>query len=281
MSMSGERRLELERARVEALRLEQVRAECEGLARACDTAIVGVRETAVQQLAADELRQSVADLRDARHQIVEAPDTAHARLVQVLDRIQQSIARAESAARSWQREQTSAVADARQALGQAEAAGPHARDAVSLARQSVELATSGSTQEAMRLAASSRELTRVARTAALDETVRREVVKGLVRTLKAMGFIVAPPQLDAGVVVLEGRLASGRRARFDVSIDGNLAFDLDGYEGRSCATDLEKVETELRDQFGVRLGPPQVVWKNPDRISAGARDLPPGSARRR
>jgi len=115
----------------------------------------------------------------------------------------------------------------------------------------------------------------------MDERVRREVVKGLLKTLKGMGFVTVGPQLQEGLVVLEGRLASGRRARFEVKLDGELAFDLDGYEGRACAADMEKVEIAMKDQYGVLLGPPQIVWKNPDRLTKGARDLPTGGATKR
>ena len=37
---------------------------------------------------------------------------------------------------------------------------------------------------------------------------------------------------QAGVVVLTGQLPSGRKARFEVQLDGQLSYDLDGYEDR-------------------------------------------------
>ena len=52
MSMTGERELRLERARQEALRLEQVRSECGALLKVCEETISGVRDAAVQQYAA-------------------------------------------------------------------------------------------------------------------------------------------------------------------------------------------------------------------------------------
>lgn len=116
----------------------------------------------------------------------------------------------------------------------------------------------------------------------LDETVRREVVRGLVSSLTEIGFILEGPRLaDAekkgGVVTLTGKLPSGRAARFEVHIDGRMHFDFDGYEGRSCANELENVERVLRERCSLKLGPTQVTWKNtPLQRSRGARELPTG-----
>jgi hypothetical protein len=281
MSMSGQRRLELERARAEALRLDQVRQECEALADACEAAIRDVRDVAVQQLASDDLRKIAPELRKIRRQISDAPDESRAALLEASRRLHQAIARAEAAANRWKKEQVDAVAAARQAQAVAAATGPSDGEAAALGRRAVALAAQGAIADALQATASSQKAARAASAAALDEKIRREVVKGLLKTLKEMGFVTVGPQLEAGLVVLEGRLASRRRARFEVSLDGNLGFDLDGYEGRACAVDMEKVETVLRDRFGVKLGPPQVVWKSPDRITKGARDVPTGTTRKR
>jgi hypothetical protein len=282
MSMSGQRRLELERERVEALRLEQVRGECSSLLESCEEALRQVRDVATQQLAAAELRASADALRELRSQITGAPDAARSSLLDVAGQIHGAVARAEARAQAWSTGQAQAVADARQAQTLAAMAGerPDA-EALRLGAEAAAAAVRDDLPAAARLSDLAREAAMKASALALDERVRREVVKGLLRTLKDLGFITIGPQLDSGVVVLEGRLASGRRARFEVSLDGNMEFDLDGYEGRTCADDMEKVETTLRDRFGVKLGPPQVVWKNPDRISKGARDLPRDDTRKR
>lgn len=280
MSMSGERRLELERTRAEALRLDQVRSECAALAEACDAAIRDVRDLAVQQLASAELRKIAPEVRAIRRQIPDAPDASRDALVAASRTLHEVIARAEAAANRWEAARAASVAAARQAHAIATATGAAGSDAVGLAQQAIALATGGAVAEAQAVTASSQEAARAASSAVLGERIRREVVRGLVQTLRDMGFVTASPQLAEGVVVLEGRLASGRRARFEISLDGNLGFDLDGYEGRACAADLERVETVMRDRFGVMLGPPQVVWKNPDRISKGARDIPTGTSRK-
>jgi hypothetical protein len=281
MSMSGQRRLELERARVEALRLALVREECAALVEACHTAIRDVRDVAIQQLASSDLRILAPEILQLGREVQDAPDASRIGLIDASRKLQVALAKAEAAAKQWAADQAAAVAEARQAQAVASCTAPPNSEAAILARQAVELATEGHLSEATNLTRTSQQAAVAASGAALDERTRREVVKGLLKTLKEMGFVTSGPQVDEGVVVLEGRLASGRRARFDVSLDGNLGFDLDGYEGRACADDLEKVETVLRDRFGVKLGPPQVVWKNPDRISKGARDIPSGTTRKR
>ena len=287
MSMSGQRRLELERARREALRLQQVRLECEALSRQCDEELRTVRDVAVQQFAASDLREVLPSLTEARDQVSAAPDDALLALHDVQSRIQRAIATAEGQARSWSEEQVTAVAEARAAVAGVRAAAESAQDvdgqfddAVRLAAEAIEHAEAGRQADAQRLTAAAVDAGRASSTTALDERVRREVVRGLLKTLKGMGFQIVGPNIDEGVVVLEGRLASGRRARFEVKVDGQMAFDLDGYEGRSCATDLEKVESVMRDRYGVKLGPPQVVWKNPDRLTRGAKDAPLGGRKK-
>jgi hypothetical protein len=282
MSVSGKRRLELERARMEALRLEHVREECAALLEFCDKAVRDVRDIAVQQLVASDLRASVESLNDLRGRVAQAPDATRTELLTVASHIQSAIVRADAKARDWTAAHASALVEARQVQAIAAAAGAsHGTEAARMGREAADEALRGNIEAATRLTEAARKAAEQDSAATLDERVRREVVKGLLQTLKNMGFVTVGPQVSAGVVVLEGRLASGRRARFDVSLDGQMAFDLDGYEGRSCADDLDKVETTLRDQFGVKLGPPQVVWKNPDRISQGARDLPTGGQTRK
>jgi hypothetical protein len=281
MSMSGQRRLELESALADALRLGVVRQECVGLADACEAALREVRDVAVQQIAAGELRTLAPKLARLRQQIEAQPDDTRTALTDVARRLHEAIARAESGARQWAAAQTEAVAEARSAHLVATSSAQGDTEAVSLGLEAIEHATRGDVAEAARLAASARRAAEARSTATLDERIRREVVKGLLKTLKEMGFVTVGPQVSEGVVVLEGRLASGRRARFEVSLNGNLGFDLDGYEGRACADDLERVVTVLRDGFGVKVGPPQVVWKSPDRISKGARDVLSGNTRKR
>jgi hypothetical protein len=293
MSISVERRIELEKERRETLRLAQVQAEGEALREVCQQRLQEALALplAAQQLAAAGLSGCAAGLAALRSQGT-GPDQALAESKALLARIEVVLSGAEAGARAWTEERTAAVAQARVALAQAQRAASvasgtsqparqRAEAAGELARHALAAAQAGDNSEARRLSGQALEQVEQASRLALEERVRREVVRGLLATLTEQGFIALEPRLDDGVVVLEGHLASGRRARFEVKLDGETSFDLDGYEGRACAKDLEKIETTLRDRMGMKLGPPQVFWKNPDRLSKGALSLPTGAPSRR
>jgi hypothetical protein len=287
MSMEGERSLELEKARREALRLEQVRGECRALLETCRTRVSEVRDIAVQQYAATGLRELVQELQAVEPRIQQTPDASLDQVQFLQQRLATTLAEAEARARAWTAAQTQVHSRAETLSGRIEAVAAtqkerngHGLDEVRrLVQNARGHAARGAEQEARQCLEHAEQTLSTARASGLEERVRKEVVKGLIKTLKELGFITVGPQLSEDVVYLEGRLPSGRRAHFEVRIDGQLNFDLDGYEGRSCAEDLEKVETAMRDRFGVTMGPPQVIWKNPDRLSQGALQIPGGRTR--
>ena len=119
MSISGERRLELERERMEQVRLAQVGDECRALADACHAELGQVRDIAVQQLAAAELQRVAAGLALVRGEIPASPDAALDRLGQLQTTLHRAIADGEARARTWSKEQAHLIADARAAAQQA------------------------------------------------------------------------------------------------------------------------------------------------------------------
>jgi hypothetical protein len=287
MSMKGARALELERERREALRLEQVRGECRALVAVCEETVAGVRDVAVQQYAAAELGRLTGELRAASGRLQEAPDATLEQLQRLQHALTTALAAAEARARAWTEQQTQARARAHALAGRIEAVVASQKESADLgaseARQWVQRAqehsSHGAGADALQCLDRAEQALAAARAAGFEERVRRELVRGLLKTLRDMGFSTVGPQLTENLVVLEGRLPSGRQARFEVRLDGRMTFDLDGYEGRACAQDMEKVETAMRDRFGVKMGPPQVEWKNPDRLSQGALNLPGGQSR--
>ncbi len=289
MSLNGWLRLELERQRREQIRLDQVRQECRQIQQACLAEMAKAREPAVQQLARDGMAQVRERLTVLAGNMGADPDKDLKTLKKIQRDLSATLAKAQAAANKWSRQQ----AESQEALtlaGQAVAVmttdtGKASRDLADKAAGALSQATvlngSGRFKEALSLCREVEGLTEKSRQAALDETVRRTVVRGLLQTLQDMGFVVEGPQLtgdgtDGGTVTLAGRLPSGRRARFQVRLDGQLDFDLDGYEGRTCGKQMAAVTQTLLDRFGVKAGPPQITWKNPDRISKGALNDPAG-----
>jgi hypothetical protein len=263
MSSLGFRQAELERQRREELRLEQTRGRARGLAASCQETIRAVTDPAVQQLAAKDLRQIQQTLTEISMQITSAPDAALKTALKTQKHLNKVVAQAESAAQKWSKQQ----AEARAQL--------EAIQAQSLYQQ-------GRYEQIGSLCRQAEQSIQKAGKESFDESVRKEVVKGLLGTLMSMGFVIEGPQLNqdgdkAGVVTLSGRMPSGKMARFEVNLDGRMQFDFEGYEGRACAKDLEKINATLQEQFAVKLTGSQIIWKNPDKIAKGARDLPSGS----
>ncbi|MCB9851899.1 MAG: hypothetical protein H6819_02290 [Phycisphaerales bacterium] len=289
MSYSGIRAIQLEQERKERIRREQNRARAESLAAACDQTIAAIKDPAIQQLVARDLKKIRSELQAARTRIAGDPDRAVKDVSAIQKRLHRSIATAKTKAGQWRKEQAATQAQLQETESRlaaereatSEAGRPILAAADDAIRKAQGLRGAGRETEALAACSHAESLIEKARKASLDERIRREVVRGLLTTLTEMGFTIDGPQLtnkdaDGGIVTLTGKLPSGKLARFEVSLDGKMQFDLDGYEGRSCAKEIERVESQLQERFGIRFGPAQVTWKNPDRISKGSRDLPTG-----
>ena len=135
-----------------------------------------------------------------------------------------------------------------------------------------QLYSAGKFKEASKICDDISSIIEQAGTKAFDETVRREVVGSLLTTLTDMGFVVDSPVLEgnepqSSKVKLTGFLPSGRKASFMINLDGKMEFDFDGYQGRACAKEMERIESQLNERFSIKLGPAQVTWKNPDKLT--------------
>lgn len=114
--------------------------------------------------------------------------------------------------------------------------------------------------------------------AAVDEELRRHIISSVVKAMTELGFVVGKPKLlrESGNVAVIGTLSSGRTIRFDVRASGEMEFDMDGFKDRTCSNSLDDVLLMMEEQFGVKSGPVQHNWKNPDRISKGSKGFPTG-----
>ena len=112
----------------------------------------------------------------------------------------------------------------------------------------------------------------------VDETLRREILTALMKTMRDLGFAVGRPTIDkqTGGVVMIGQLPSNRSIRFEVNLDGQMEFDMNGFLERKCADHLDEVLAILEANFNIATGPVQHNWKNPDKISKGSKDFPGG-----
>ena len=112
----------------------------------------------------------------------------------------------------------------------------------------------------------------------VDEKLRREIITALMKTMRGLGFAVGKPTIDkeTGGVVMIGTLPSNRSIRFEVDLDGQMEFDMNGFLERKCADHLDEVLGILETNFSITTGPIQHNWKNPDKISKGSKGFPSG-----
>lgn len=112
----------------------------------------------------------------------------------------------------------------------------------------------------------------------VDEKLRREVITALMKTMRDLGFAVGKPTIDkeTGGVVMIGTLPSNRSIRFEVDLNGQMEFDMNGFLERKCADHLDEVLGILETNFSITTGPIQHNWKNPDKISKGSKGFPSG-----
>ena len=112
----------------------------------------------------------------------------------------------------------------------------------------------------------------------VDETLRREIITALMKTMRDLGFAVGKPTIDkeTGGVIMIGTLPSNRSIRFEVDLNGQMEFDMNGFMERKCADHLDEVLGVLEANFSIMTGPVQHNWKNPDKISKGSKGFPSG-----
>jgi hypothetical protein len=112
----------------------------------------------------------------------------------------------------------------------------------------------------------------------VDETLRREIITALMKTMRDLGFAVGKPTIDkeTGGVIMIGTLPSNRSIRFEIDLNGQMEFDMNGFMERKCADHLDEVLGVLEANFSIATGPVQHNWKNPDKISKGSKGFPSG-----
>jgi hypothetical protein len=115
----------------------------------------------------------------------------------------------------------------------------------------------------------------------IDESIRKEAVIGIIKSLKIAGFIVEKPKItNDGYVKVLARKPSGNSALCKIDLKGKFEYKFDSYKGMSCLNDIDSFETDLEDIYGFKISEKRVLWENPDRIKKGSRDNPTGGQSR-
>ena len=105
----------------------------------------------------------------------------------------------------------------------------------------------------------------------IDEEVRRETVKAIIKELKSQEFTVEKPQIFGtgkdSYVLIKAKKPSGKQASCKISLEGKLNYRFDKYEGMTCLKDIEKFNVDLEKIYSVKFSDERVIWENPDRLS--------------
>lgn len=113
----------------------------------------------------------------------------------------------------------------------------------------------------------------------IDENIRREAVRAVVKQLKSQGFTVSSNIMlvkneKENYVKLHASMPSGKKAICNLTSDGKLIYKFDGYDGMTCLNDLTKFKVDLERIYSIKLSDEKVLWSNPDEIGKDADKLP-------
>ncbi len=105
----------------------------------------------------------------------------------------------------------------------------------------------------------------------VDEEVRREAVKAIIKELKSQEFTVEKPKIIGtgkdSYVCIKAKKPSGKQAICKINLEGKLNYRFDQYEGMTCLKDIEKFNVDLEKIYSIKLSDERVIWENPDRLS--------------
>jgi len=105
----------------------------------------------------------------------------------------------------------------------------------------------------------------------IDEEVRRETVKAIIKELRSQEFSVEKPQIfgegKESYVLIKAKKPSGKQATCKINLEGKLNYRFDKYEGMTCLKDIEKFNEDLQKCYSINLSDERVIWESPDRLS--------------
>ena len=108
--------------------------------------------------------------------------------------------------------------------------------------------------------------------AAVRERTRKKAVRAIRAAIMKQGFHIdsrAGIRIDRekDVVRMLATRSDGKRAEFEIRVNGSFLYKLDRYEGMACEKDSSEFLKVLEDVYGMDVRKRTVVWENPDRLS--------------
>jgi len=116
------------------------------------------------------------------------------------------------------------------------------------------------------------EAVKAANVAIVEENVRKETIRVIIKAIRERGFVVDTKKnlkidKDKNVVKLVALKPSGQRAEFEIRINGKFMYRFEGYEGTACNKDIDPFMADLENVYGIKVLHEDVQWSNPDKIS--------------
>lgn len=103
----------------------------------------------------------------------------------------------------------------------------------------------------------------------IGESVRKETLKVIMKTVETRGFIVDKKNIkidrEKNEVRFIAQKLSGERAEFRIYLDGKFIYKFDGYEGQACQKDIEPFMKDLADIYDIKVVKQVDNWSNPDK----------------
>lgn len=103
----------------------------------------------------------------------------------------------------------------------------------------------------------------------IGESVRKETLKVIMKTVETRGFIVDKKNIkidrEKNEVRFIAQKLSGERAEFRIYLDGKFNYKFDGYEGQACQKDIEPFMKDLADIYDIKVVKQVDNWSNPDK----------------
>lgn len=103
----------------------------------------------------------------------------------------------------------------------------------------------------------------------IGESVRKETLKVIMKTVETRGFIVDKKNIkidrEKNEVRFVAQKISGERADFRIYLDGKFIYKFDGYEGQACQKDIEPFMNDLADIYDIKVVKQVDNWSNPDK----------------
>ena len=107
--------------------------------------------------------------------------------------------------------------------------------------------------------------------AIIDEKIRKETLKVIIKAIKERGFIVDTKKnlkidREKNIVKLVALKASGQTAEFEIQLNGKFMYHFEGYEGLACNKDITPFIEDLKSVYDINILHEEVEWSNPDKI---------------